>query len=833
MADNAQTGTQDRNESVGPIASHLGQAMERISELVLALGDLGPGGNPYEIIARHLQRIIPDSVVVASSYDPSTHTARIEAVVDPQGHKEAVSALLGQSPIGATFSLDEAEHSAFLMSELRSVPEGLHQMSAGRIPRWLSGALELVLEVRDFYAMGLTCRQELLGLLAIGARHPLDEIDRVVATSCLKLAAVALKRRRAEEALRQSEEAHRLACEAVKHGILFLDLNGSITFGGGETLRILGTTIEDLRGRPLRDLFPADRREELLALLGRARAGESPGLFETEIQTAAGGQIPIELHLGAHRSPDGTPLGFAGVFREVSGRRRIEADLRASQRMLWTLMSNVPGMAYRCRNEPPWPMEFVSEGATELTGYAPEELSRTGGVPYNDLIHPEDRERVWNEVQAGLKQNGVFQLLYRIVTKDGRERWVWERGRSVPSDGAGPQRLEGFITDVTELRAAQEALRQSEKRYRDLVENVAEGIGIVDPQETFLFANPAAEQIFGVGRGELVGRNLRDFVSAEAYEQVRAETERRRHGEKSSYELSIRRSDGEKRILLVTVVPHFGPEGEFLGAMGILRDVTELRQVEEHRRKLEAQLWEVQKLESLGLLAGGIAHTFNNLLTTIGGYADLARAELGDPSPVAEHLSAILEASAKARELTQQMLVFSGKGHLVLRQVDLARLVEEMRGLLDVVAPHVGPILYHLPAGLPLASVDAGQMRQLIFNLVLNAAEACSGAGGTIEIRVGEQEVSPASPADARYGLELRKGPHVYFEVRDTGRGMPPEVQARMFEPFFSTKFMGRGLGLAAVLGIVKGHGGAIEVQSQLGRGTTVRVLLPAVARIP
>ncbi len=251
------------------------------------------------------------------------------------------------------------------------------------------------------------------------------------------------------------------------------------------------------------------------------------------------------------------------------------------------------------------------------------------------------------------------------------------------------------------------------------------------------------------------------------------------------------------------------------------------RQIDE-RIKIEQQLFSVQKLESLGVLAGGIAHDFNNILTSIIGNADLAMMRINPESPVVDNLQRIERAAARAADLAKQMLAYSGKGKFVLEILDLNLVVEEMLHMLEVSISKKAVLRLNPYRPLPPVEADATQIRQIIMNLVINASEAIGDKSGVIAITTGCMDCDRSYLQDIWLAENLTDGLYVYLEVADTGHGMDRETLSRLFDPFFSTKFTGRGLGMSAVLGIVRGHRGAIKVYSEKWKGTTFKVLLPA-----
>ncbi len=300
-------------------------------------------------------------------------------------------------------------------------------------------------------------------------------------------------------------------------------------------------------------------------------------------------------------------------------------------------------------------------------------------------------------------------------------------------------------------------------------------------------------------------------------------------GEEAEWSLEYRilRADGEARTIRDRVSARPIPDGIRLD--GIISDMT----AEQERLRLEARFQQTQRLESLGVLAGGIAHDFNNLLVGILGHADLSRGTLPRDAAAQRHIGAIEKAARRAAELCRQMLSYAGQGSLTPEPLDLREAVEEMGELLAASASKRATIRYHFDDGLPLIVADASQIRQVAMNLITNAAEAMGDAGGRIEVTARAVELDRAQLEASAWGFDCEPGRYLALSVTDEGCGMDAETRRRMFEPFFTKKFAGRGLGLAAVLGIVRRHRGAIQVESEVGRGTTVTLLLPVSNAVP
>jgi PAS domain S-box-containing protein len=382
---------------------------------------------------------------------------------------------------------------------------------------------------------------------------------------------------------------------------------------------------------------------------------------------------------------------------------------------------------------------------------------------------------------------------------------------------------------VTWRRRVEEALRESEERFRRLTENARDLIDELDTEGRFLYASPNHRQVTGHDPEELLGTSAFDLLADSSERDSARETFAKvvtsggapraifhgRHKDGSSlwFEATgniFTTDSGEPRIVVVS------------------RDVTEQKRAEEERENLEAQLRHSQKLESLGVLAGGIAHDFNNLLTPILGYVEQGLGDLDAGSPSRGALERVKSGALRAAELTNQLLIHAGQSHFVMRSLDLSGLVREMASLLETAKSRNAEVRYDFASDLPAILGDAAQVRQVIMNLITNASEAIGDRAGAITVRTGTMCAGREYLSRTLSGTRVEEGIYVYLEVSDDGCGMDEKTVERMFDPFFSTKFTGRGLGLSTLLGIVDGHRGAIRVASAPGRGTTIRVLFPA-----
>lgn len=382
------------------------------------------------------------------------------------------------------------------------------------------------------------------------------------------------------------------------------------------------------------------------------------------------------------------------------------------------------------------------------------------------------------------------------------------------------------IRREVELRTAE--LNESRALLDEIIDHNPSVIWVKDTAFRYQLVNLSFVACYGRGRADILGRSdvdLHPIETARRMEQLDARI--LDTGETLSFEDHYDMASG-RRTFLVSKFPVRRADGTICAVAGIATDITELREAETRQRAIERKLQETQKLESLGVLAGGVAHDFNNLLTGILGHANLVRIQLASDHSAQASLQQIENASLRAAELCRQMLAYSGRGRLAVRPAELGELVRDTAALLDLSLARRARLHYELAPGLPRVVADLTQIRQIVMNLVLNASEALVDGDGDITLRTRLVRAHPALFAHCVFAPESPHGDYVLLEVSDTGCGMPRETLARIFDPFFTTKFTGRGLGLAAVLGIVRGHQGALQVESEPGRGTTFRLYFPA-----
>ncbi len=471
--------------------------------------------------------------------------------------------------------------------------------------------------------------------------------------------------------------------------------------------------------------------------------------------------------------------------------------------------------------------------STEIAQWAGMSVSELVGRCIGEWMAPDERQGLFERLHQYLTVEGPHWVLRRFRTPKGEPLWIEAVLMRIPSlvPEHGPWLIFCLARGVSPERMKVRELQARESSFRQWVERMPVGwarwslqrderTGGLDVvcQEV----NPATEKIFGMPTQAMLGRSIATLWPGD--------------GDKLQKELAAlaapqsptpqsRVCEIGERIYELTVYPWADQQ-----LITTWTDITERHRAEQARRQFMDSAAQLQKLDSLGRLAAGLAHQFNNLLTTILGNADVLASECSMDEGLRERFAEIGRAAYKASDLCRQLLAYAGRGRMAQEELNLNQLLEEMAHLLATV---FGPNIQfsaELADGLPKIRGDTMQITQAVLNLLTNAAEAIGEQPGSVWLKTGVETSNGMGAPEVISGRPLPAGQYAYVEVTDTGCGMSPDTMAQMFDPFFTTKFTGRGLGLAAVLGIVRSHGGGIRVHSRLGAGTTVRLLFPALA---
>jgi PAS domain S-box-containing protein len=643
----------------------------------------------------------------------------------------------------------------------------------------------------------------------------------------LEAAQIRLRRQGLEEEVRRSEKRFRALIEHCFEGICLLDAEGRFLYTSPSVERMLGYSADELIGKRMLELVAPEDRQRTHRRLSTLR--EYPGETVT-VQVCVvrkdGERIWIE-NVATNLLQEASVGAVVLNFRDISGQKQFERILCESEERAQQELAELEHIYHTA------PVGLCLLDTDLRYMRINERLAAMNGQPAHDHLG----RTVWEVIPDAAPF--LAPLVQRII-ESGRPVLDWQSRTGKPSGGSEPRDflasyypvktssgkvlgVAGVVQEITELKRVERALRESEQRFRALIEKSADGFALLDPNAKVLYSGPP---VLGYEVGQLRSGEVFNLVHPD--DRVRARSAFSEvmvnPGRAVTAEYRVRRRDGSWRWI-EAITRNLLHDPAIGGIVANYRDVTE-------RKRLEEQLRQTHKLESIGLLAGGVAHDFNNLLTGMLGNATLALDALPPGDPCRPYIEEVIRAAENAAHLTRQLLAYSGKGRFVIQPVDLSELTRQITTLVRTSIPKTVQLNLELAPCLPAVDGDPGQLQQLIMNLVINGAEAIGDSPkGTVEVTTGVQAVDESYIRGGFTAGNLHPGEYVSLQVCDNGVGMDAETQSRIFDPFFSTKFSGRGLGLSAVLGIVRGHHGALRVHSAPGKGTTFVVLLPAKPR--
>ncbi|MEE8319856.1 MAG: PAS domain S-box protein [bacterium] len=634
-------------------------------------------------------------------------------------------------------------------------------------------------------------------------------------------------RKNADEALEKSEEKFRSLFEESLDTVYFCSLDGIITDSNPAGLELLDcSSLKEVRKINLIEkIYPEKTERDFFR-----ETLEEKGLikdYESTFTTDAGLEKIILNSATLIRDTSGKATGYQGILRDITERRAVRTALREANTTLSALFDASPLAIVVSHTD--GIVRMWNPAAEEMFGWSEKEVL---GKPIP--IIPETRESEYIEL-FGRASMGESIRSKDVVRrrKDGTLVNVSLSTAPLIEDDY-VQRVVAIFSDITRRKQAEEALRESSARYRAVVEDMPSMVCRVDADGIISFVNETFSSFFNSKWEEMVGKNIHEIIKGVDAEITSSlYTSLDQNNPIASSEQKIAHPDGSERWLMRIDRALLDSRGNVTEFQSVFNDITELKLHEEEAKNLRAKIQEAQKLESLGVLAGGIAHDFNNILMGILGNISLLQMKLDDDSPLLKNTDRIEKAAQRAAELTNQMLAYSGRGKFVIGKTDLSTIVKEMTELLSAGISKDINIDYNLSEKLPFIKGDTSQIQQLVMNLITNAADAIEDGKGTVLISTNIVERTTEELTSAFIHDDLEGGLYSFLEVKDDGIGMDDETKARIFDPFFSTKETGRGLGLAAALGIVRGHSGSIQVESKPGKGTSVKVFLPFSTDVP
>ena len=559
--------------------------------------------------------------------------------------------------------------------------------------------------------------------------------------------------------------------------------------------------------------------------------GQVKGLVSAVQQHGTGALRWVSENAHLVRDAQGQVLYYEGTVEDITDRVLAQEALRESEEHLRQITAQVPGVLFVVHIDPlgKRTYRFISKGIQELYGLEAEAVLRDAELMSRHR-HPDDIPQLQEDLRESSRHPVALGGEFRIVTPDGRIKWIYRRSTAVAADATGFVRV-GLLMDITDRKNAELALRDNEALWKLALDSAGDGVWDWNLATGEEYVSPRIKAMYGYADDELMPRadELDALTHPDDIAQMRADRLAHFEGRAPVYrnEHRVRCKDGRwKWVLSRGMVIARDDAGQPLRMVGTHTDISELKAAEAQQRALETQLRESQKMEAIGTLAGGVAHDFNNLLAAILGNLALAREDVGPDHIAQESLAEINRTAIRARQLVQQILAFSRRQTQELQRQPLRPLVEEALRLLRSLLPaavQLNTRLGHEP--LPVLA-DATQVQQVLMNLCTNAWQAMAGQPGEITVAL---RVAQVDPSQALQLGSIEAGAYACLSVADNGPGIDPETQRRIFEPFFTTKApgSGTGLGLSVVHGIVKAHRGVIAVHSAPGEGARFDVYLP------
>ncbi len=622
------------------------------------------------------------------------------------------------------------------------------------------------------------------------------------------------------ERKRAEEEKARLAAivESSDDAIISNTLKGEIVTWNRGAERIYQYAAEEIIGRRISVLAPGALADEAATILRRVACGESIEHYETIRRRKDGKLIHVSLSISPIRDSSGGIIGASTIARDITEGKRIQDALRESEIKMRSIFRAAPiGIGLTSNRV----ILEVNEELCRIVGYAKDELLGESGR----MLYPtdEDYEYVGREKYRQITERGTGTVETRFRRKDGRVIDVLLS--STPLDASDLSAGVTFtVLDITDRKRAEKAACTASRYSRSLIEASLDPLVTISPEGKITDVNAATEAATGYDRMHLIGADFSDhFTEPEQARSVyKAVFEK---GSVRDYPLEIEHRNGKITSVLYNASVYRDEQGRIEGVVAAARDVTEIK-------ALESQLRRAQKLEAIGTLAGGIAHDFNNILAPIIGYTEMAMGSIPETSSTRRHLNQVLTAANRAKDLVRQILAISRQGEdQLMRPVDVSIIVKEALQLLRASLPSTIQIRQDVSRATVVA--DASQIHQVVINLCTNAAHAMADMG-ILEVTLHEVDLSAEDLVNLSI-TGLKPGMHLELSVKDTGAGMSRDTMQKIFDPYFTTKEVGKGtgLGLAVVHGIINRHGGEILVRSEVGRGSVFDIYIPSAERTP
>ncbi|MBZ0265135.1 PAS domain S-box protein [bacterium] len=682
----------------------------------------------------------------------------------------------------------------------------------------LGAASFLVTSPKSWLGCPLKTSNETIGVFVVqnyDDENAYSSLEREIIESISGNIALAIHRKQSEEALQISEERYRALFYESPVGVVLFDDKLHVQTYNERFAEILGIRDNDYFGFNIKALeFPLIRRKLQLTLRGSSHHFD--GTFERE----DGNKIWLSMRFTPLFDEFGNVKSGMGVIEDITERKQVEAALRESDERMRLLTDNIDAVLWSADIEAEtfkFTYKVLTENIFKISGYQTKEYMVPGKSLWMDLIHPDDLSQFLDAENRMLEGESV-SATYRIFRKDGKIRWLYDIMTPVVDDKGNVTVVNGLTFDQTERIESEKALAEEKERLAVTLRSIGDAVISTDTEGRISLMNPIAERMTGWKLEEANGKLLaqvfllKDERTGQPVENPVDMVLKTSAVVDFTYHRILLTREGERIHIASSASPIRDRESNIIGVVLVFRDISE-------QREMEQELVKAQKLESLSVLAGGIAHDFNNILAAILGNISLTKLYVKDQEKPSARLEEAEKATIRAKDLTQQLLTFSKGGAPVRRTASIRDIIKDST-MFALTGSNVSHDI-QIAKNLYPVDVDEGQISQVLHNMVLNADQAMPD-GGVLKVYANNYKLTPSD------ALPLPPGDYVEITISDQGIGIPRDSVHRIFDPYFTTKTAGSGLGLASSFSIVSHHDGHIKVESEPGRGTDFIIYLPA-----
>ena len=778
--------------------------IEILNNIAIQFVNFPSDKNIYQFTVDNLHHLLNlDAYIIINSIDSVRKTVTTQAAAGFGDKLDKLSKLLGFNPINKTIDASQILE-ANLCDKLVLFEGGLFELLLSSVPIDVCKTIEKLFSVKKIYVITLKNGNKYFGNVIIFLKNKNDKIENYKMVETLaQQASIMIQNIEITKKLKVSEQRFKKLSNLTFEGIL-IHKNGIVVDANESLLKLLGYKLEELVGQ---DIVAKCAPKEYHKLIRKMILKDTCPPYEIKLINKKGESIPIEVEPRVIYD-DGEPFRVAAI-RDITKRKLVEMKLIESEAKFRILTETSP-LAIMLYQDKKW--IYANPAAEELCGYPIAELRN---MNFWEFVAPEYQDFIKS---IGIKRlngyNEKTDFEFKIISKTGIEKWVWLNGNIVILKGKNTGLL--TITDITSRKRDENSLKKSEKKHRTIIETTSEGFIFTDSDNVIIDTNNSLCNLLGYSKKEILGKSPFDFVDEEGKKILLAQSQKKLNSLHNVFEISLINKNNKKIPVIFNATTIIDDEKKTTGSFAFVTDISE-------RKDTEKQLQKIENLESIGTLAGGIAHDFNNILTGIYGNVSLVQLQLSKDHAANRYLEGIQKSMERAIKLTNQLLTFSKGGAPIKENVQLEKLIIDVVTF-DLSGSNVKPI-FNIDEDLWHTQADKGQIQQVFSNLAINANQATKN-GGKLHISMSNTIIADNEIQD------LESGNYIKIIFRDEGSGISKENLDKIFNPYFTTKKTGNGLGLATTYSIIQKHKGHIDIKSEVNIGTTFTILLPAISDV-